>query len=271
MSRSRLARALPALGRNSIAVMFQYRGEIVLWALWGVVYPAVALAMWTAALPAGAPFASIRGFAPADLAGYFLLTMIVGHFAVAWDAFELGYLVRSGRMSPLLLRPMLPIWDSVTNNVAYKCVTLIILVPIWIGFGLVAGPRFETQGVHLLLGVPAVILAAALNYLWGYVIALLAFWTTRVDAVAELWFGASLFLGGRMAPLSLLPPLLQWVAAFLPFQWIVWFPSEALLGRLSVQQMVHGLAWQIFWLALGVVLFRVVWREALKRYTAVGA
>jgi ABC-2 type transport system permease protein len=271
MNRPRLSRALPALGRNSVAIMFQYRGEIVLWAMWGVVYPAVALAMWSAAIPAGSASGNIRGYSQNDFAGYFLLNMIVGHFSAAWDAFDLGYMVRSGSMSPLLLRPILPIWNSLTGNLAYKVVTLVILIPIWLGFALLVHPHFETNGIDLVLGIPAAILAAAINYIWGYNIALLAFWTPRVDAIAELWFGASLFIGGRLAPISLLPAVLQWMAAFLPFQWISWFPAEALLGRLSTSQLGAGVMWQLGWLGLGLLLFRLIWREALKRYTAVGA
>ena len=42
--------ALSAYMRTSIATMIQYRGEIILWAVWGVIYPAVAMAMWAAAV-----------------------------------------------------------------------------------------------------------------------------------------------------------------------------------------------------------------------------
>ena len=96
--------AMPAFLRLALAEMFQYRGEIILWAIWGIVYPAVAIAMWSAAVSGNESGAGIHGFGSRDFAAYFLLTMVVGHFATAWDVYEMGHRVRSGALSAALLR-----------------------------------------------------------------------------------------------------------------------------------------------------------------------
>jgi hypothetical protein len=44
--------------------------------------------------------AKVRGALERDFAAYFLLMMISGHFSTAWDVFEMGWFVRTGRMSP---------------------------------------------------------------------------------------------------------------------------------------------------------------------------
>lgn len=262
--------SMPAFMRASFQTMFQYRGEIAIWAVWGVVYPCVALAMWREAAldPKGV---DIRGFGPSQFAAYFILTMIVSHVVTAWDVYEVGYLVRTGRMSAKLLRPILPIWESIADNVAYKTLTLVILVPMWLGVAWWAEPRFSTTGPQLTLAIPSVLMAAALSYVLGYNLAMLAFWITRMDGVGEFWFGASLFFGGRLAPLNILPMPLQWVAAFMPFKWITWFPCAALMGGLETRQIAAGLAYQAMWLAAMVILFRIMWRSGVRRYAAVGA
>lgn len=267
---SRLARAFPAFLQASLAVMFQYRGEMVLWAVWGVVYPGVAMAMWRAAIAGADGGGEIRGFDGGDFAAYFLLTMVVGHAATAWDVFEMGYLVRSGRMSPKLLRPMLPIWESLADNLAYKLLTTVILLPIWVAVALLTGPHFEASGVELVLGLLAMLLGAAVHYIWNYNLGVAAFWVTRMDASSGLWWGLNLFLGGRLAPLTHLPMPLQWLAAALPFKWVIWFPSAALMGRLAPAEIGLGLLAQTAWLAAGVVVFRLVWRAGVRRYSAVG-
>lgn len=263
--------AMPALLRLSLAEMFQYRGEIVLWAVWGVVYPAVGIAMWSAAVAGKADGTQIHGYGAPDFAAYFLLTMIVGHLCTSWDVYEMGHLVRKGMLSPLLLRPILPVWASLADNVAYKVLTLALLIPIWIGVAIVTQPAFNTTVTHVLLGLLAVIMAALLNFLWGYTLATAAFWITRMEGVGETWFGLSLFFGGRLGPLAVLPLPLQWVAAAMPFKWIIWFPSAALMGRLSTREIVWGLLWQACWLVGGLIAFRLAWRVGIKRYTAVGA
>ena len=104
-----------------------------------------------------------------------------------------------------------------------------------------------------------------------WTLALSAFWTTRVSAINQGYFVAALFLSGEMAPLSLLPYPLQVAASLLPFRWMISFPVELLLGRLSVGQSLVGLAAQSAWLALGLLLLRTVWRAGVRVYSAVGA
>jgi len=260
-----------AFCRTEFGIMVQYRIEIALWALWGVAYPAVAIAVWGAAANAGTNAGSIKGFGPQEFAAYFLLTMFVGHWVTAWDLYEMGGMVRSGAMSPKLMRPVLPVWENLAANVAFKVLTLAILLPLWGLIALLTHPAADMTAAGVLLGLFALILGAAINFLWGYTLGLTAFWFTRTDAISELWFGASLFFGGRMAPLTLLPATLQWIAEFLPFKWIVWFPTAVLMGSVRGGDIAVGLLMQFAWLVGGLLLFPVLWRKALRQYTAVGA
>ena len=65
---------------------------------------------------------------------------------------------------------------------------------------------------------------------------------------------------GQIAPLELLPGPLRAVATALPFRWMVGFPVELILGRLTPRDALVGLAAQAIWLALAYGLFRLVWR-----------
>ena len=62
------------------------------------------------------------------------------------------------------------------------------------------------------------------------------------------------------------------MAAFiLPFRWTVGFPVELFLGKLTPVQALTGIAVQLVWLGLILLLLRVVWRAGLRIYSAVGA
>jgi len=258
--------AMPTMLRVAMATMLQYRGEIVLWAVWGLVFPAVSIAMWTTAAKGG----RVGTFNTGEIAAYFFLTMIVGHLSAAWDVYEMGYLIRSGTMSPLLLQPILPIWVSIASNLAYKLVTLLLLAPIWLLVAWYVEPEFHTSLLHLALGIPAVLLGAAIAYLWGYVIALIAFFMTKIDAAAELYFGLTLLVGGRFAAIEWLPAPLQWLTWLFPFRWSVAYPIELLMGRLDLTAALTGLAWQLAWFGSSIVVFLWGWRRAVRHYAAVG-
>jgi ABC-2 type transport system permease protein len=266
-----LLRAFAAYFREDLANMLQYRGESFLWAIWGVVYPAVALAMWSAAAQGSSTPGTIGAYDPPAFAAYFLMSMIVGHVTTAWDAYEMGWLVRGGHMTPRLLHPVLPIWKSLAGNLAWKIITLAILAPIWALVAWVAEPRFSGDWVHVAAGTLATVLASLLSFVWGYAVACIAFWTTRSDAISETWFGAQMIFGGRLAPIELLPAPLDWVAQALPLYWMLGFPSKVLMGQASHGEAAWGLIIQAAWLAGGVLVFRRIWRGAMRQYSAVGA
>lgn len=267
----RVLAAAPTLLRFSILGMLQYRAEIMLWALWGIVSPAVLMAVWSAAAAASNTPGHIGARTGGQMLAYFFMTMIVGHLTTAWDLYEMGWQVRTGRLSPLLLRPIWPIWSSLADNTAYKLVTLAVVAPIWVVLALVIRPQFDTTPRDALAGAVALLLASLLNFVWGYVYATLAFFLTKMDAVSEVYFGVGMLLGGRLAPIDVLPRILGYAADLLPFRWIFFFPSQVLAGQATPEAIVRGLLWQVAWLIAGVVIFRIAWSRGVRRYSAVGA
>jgi ABC-2 type transport system permease protein len=251
----------------SLANMVQYRAVMLLWAAWGIVAPMVSLAVWTAA----GRGRTLGGFDQAELAGYFVITMVISHATTAWDMEIFSFLVKSGQLSSRLLRPIHPVWQSAADNVAYKISTIAILLPVWFLIGLVLQPAIHLTVARALWLLPAVALAAALAFVWGFCVALIAFWTTNIRAINQLYWTAMTFLAGRMAPLALLPPALQVLAACTPFRWMISFPVELALGRVPMGQVPAGIAWQVFWLVVGLGLFRWIWARGVRAYSAVGA
>jgi len=262
-------RAFWAFLRTGIGTMLQYRGEILLWAIWGLVNPSVLYCVWST-VTKNQSSGLVAGYGRGEFAAYYLVMMIVGHITTAWDTYELGYFIRSGQMSGRLLRPILPIWQSLAVNLSYKIVTLVFVGPMWLIFALLVNPTFHVAWWHLVLGTVSILLAGAINFVIGYAVALIAFWSPKLDATGEVYFGVGMFFGGRFAPLAALPPVLGSIAAVLPFRWMFAFPTELTIGRIqSPTEALTGLAIQVVWLALGILVFRLTWIAAVKRYTAV--
>ena len=99
---------------------------------------------------------------------------------------------------------------------------------------------------------------------------MLCFWTTRGAAIFDLWMTAELLLSGRLVPMPLMPGWVQEIARFLPFQWAFYFPVQTLVGDYSNVELLRGLAAQALWILIGFAIFRVAWKQAVKRYSAVG-
>jgi ABC-2 type transport system permease protein len=132
-------------------------------------------------------------------------------------------------------------------------------------------PRFDTDARSLALFVPALIGAFLVRFMFEWALALAAFWTTRVSALNQIYFSLIMFFAGRVAPIALLPPTLESIAAHLPFYYMVGFPIDLALGHVPVGDALAGLATQLFWLAAAVGAVSVAWRRSVARFSAVGS
>ena len=257
------------LFRTEAAVQLQSRAALIIWLIGLVVQPVVYLVVWLTV--AKAQGGQVGGFSSGDLAAYYIALMVINHLTFTWVMFEFEYRVRSGSFSPLLLQPLHPIHTDITINIAYKVLTSAVTLPVALILVWLFQPDFHPQPWALLALAPALVLAFALRFLIEWCLALSAFWTTRVGALNQVYFAALLFLSGRMAPLELMPSWVQTLALLMPFRWMMAFPVELVMGRLSAQQALHGFAAQAAWVGAGLGLLALVWRRGLKQYGAVGA
>ena len=255
--------------KTQVAVQVQYRAALAIWLLGLVIEPVIYLVVWTTVADSGG--GRVGGFAGGDFAAYFIILMVVNHLTFTWIFWEYEWRIRQGMFSPLLLRPIHPIHQDVASNLAFKLLTLTVIVPTTAALVVLFDPVFGPPAWAVAAFGPALVLAFALRFLVEWTLAMAAFWMTRVSAVNQMYYLVLLFLSGQIAPLSLFPEPLQALATLLPFRWMVAFPVELLLGRLSLDEALAGFAAQGIWIGLGVGLLTVTWRAGIRRYSAVGA
>jgi ABC-2 type transport system permease protein len=255
--------------KTTIATQLQYRAALVIWLIGHILEPLIYLVVWsTVARSSGG---SVSGFTTAEFAAYFILLMLVNHVTFSWIMFEYDYRIRHGTLSFALLRPVHPIHADIADNVSFKLITLPVMFLAAAILAFAFRPAWHWAPWAMAALVPALVLAFLVRFLVEWTLALAAFWTTRVSAINQMYFVVVLFLSGQVAPLSLFPYPLQVIASLLPFRWMIAFPVELLLGRLTPVEALTGFAAQGIWLALSLVLLRSVWRAGVRIYSAVGA
>lgn len=244
----------------------QHRGFFFLLAFGWMVPPLIYLFVWSTAAGAG----TVGGMTRGQFVAYYLILIVVNQLTYSQTNWTVGDTIRYGEMNRLLLRPLSPHFDTLSSEVAGKVVYMLFVIPVTAVLALVLRPEADLTPANGLAFVPAVLMAWALRFLWGYALALLAFWATRADALLALQDALVFLLAGQVAPTSLLPGVLQKASVVLPFRYMVGFPVEVLVGQLDTTGLLTGLATQAGWLVIAWLLFRVMWRKGVKRYSAVG-
>jgi ABC-2 type transport system permease protein len=255
--------------KTTLAMMFQYRAALLIWMIGQVLEPLVYLIVWS--IVSKSSGGSIGSYTTSDFAAYFIVLMLVNQFTYTWIMYEFEYRVREGILSFALLKPVHPIHSDIADNISSKLITLPTMILIAIGLAVGFHTSISPPLWAIAIFIPVLLLAFLVRFLLEWTLAQAAFWTTRVSALNQTYFVLMLFLSGQLAPLTLLPHAVQVAADILPFRWMIGFPVELLLGRLTPTQALIGLGAQVAWLLLGFLLLRLVWRAGVKNYSAVGA
>jgi ABC-2 type transport system permease protein len=252
------------------AEQWQYRANLLMYLLFWLVSPIVYLSVWTTVANGQG---TVQGLTANDFSTYYLTLLIVDNLTTQITIHLLAYKIQDGTLAGELLKPIHPILtNTLMNNLAFKVLMLMVLIPVWIGLCLLFQPDFSSISLQsLLLAIPAIILGFTISFLFGATITCVAFWTTRVYALNEFYDALFILFGGLFVPLQLLPPLVQQIAQYLPFQLRIYFPIELILGNLPSDVIARDFGLQIVWCVTGLALFQVVWSKGVKRFSAVGA
>ena len=252
------------------AEQWQYRANLMMYLLFWLVSPIVYLTVWTTIARSQG---SVGGLTPNDFVTYYMTLLIVDQLTSDITIHLFAFKIQDGSLSGELIRPVHPLLtNGLVNNLAFKALSLMTLIPIWLVLWILFQPNFSTvtwQGI--LLAVPAVILGFGIAFLFGASITCIAFWTTRVWSLNEFYWALVTLFSGQFVPLQLMPPLVQQIARFLPFALFKYIPIEIILGRLSTAEIITSYITGLIWLALAFFLFRWLWQRGIKQFSAVGA
>ncbi len=254
--------------RLAVQQQFQYRTANYFWMLGMVAEPVIYLVVWTTI--ADQQGGSVQGLTAGYFAAYYIVWTLVRNMNIVFGAPFWEERIREGELNKDLLRPVLPLHYDIAFFAGWKVVVIVLWIPIAIGLSLVFDPVLDPRPLEVAVFAVAIWGAYLIRTMFQEALGMLCFWTTRGAAIFDLWMTTELLLSGRLVPLPLMPDWVQDVSRFLPFQWAFFFPIETLVGDLSDEELLRGLGVQLLWTLIGLAIFRVAWKHAIKRYSAVG-
>jgi ABC-2 type transport system permease protein len=254
--------------RTQIQSNFQYRVATYMWLIGMLAEPVVYLVVWTTITEErGAP---VGGYTAGQFAAYYIVWTLVRNMNIVFTPYGWEWRIREGELSAALLRPLHPLHDDLAGFAGWKVVTIILWLPIAAVLWLAFDPELDTHLFEVAVFCVAIWGAYLIRTMFLTALGMVTFWTTRVSALFELFIGLELLLSGRLVPLPIMPDWAEAIADWLPFKWSFFFPIDVLVGDMSNRDLLEGLGMQLLWIVVLTALFLVVWRFAIRRYSAVG-
>jgi ABC-2 type transport system permease protein len=253
--------------RTAVQANFQYRADTFLYMAGTIIEPVVYLVVWSTVARAQG---DVAGITAGGFAAYYIAWTLVRQFNLAFTPYGWEWRIREGQVSANLLRPIHPIHYDIAEFAGWKFVNVVVWIPVAVALVLIFDPALNPGLEDVLTFLPALWGAFLLRSLNLWTLGLVSFWTTRTAPLFELYILLELLLSGRLVPLQVMPGWAETIAAVLPFKWTFGFPIEALVRDLPVAELGGGLAIQTAWILGMWGLMSVVWRRAVRRYSAVG-
>src|SRR5215831_17400745 len=204
---------------------------------------------------------------------YFLLVLVLDSLITPGeDEWQVAADIRDGQMNAFLVKPMNYLLYRlslfVSNRLLYAVVTLPVLVVIFLAFHTyIAWPSSWATWSWTIVSV---MLAAMLQFLISYSVALLAFWMLEISTVVFIIYSFEYFLSGHMFPISFMPEGIQSILKLLPFPYELYFPISIFMEQVRGRELWNGMLIQTCWVLLIYLGASALWRGGLRKYQAVG-
>jgi ABC-2 type transport system permease protein len=254
--------------RISILRQIQYRAQNYFYMIGMIVEPVIYIVVWSAV--ANQQGGVVAGYTAGTFAAYFIVWTLVRNMNIVLTPYDWENRLQHGQLSAELLRPIHPLHKDVAEFAGWKVVVIILWLPLAAVLILIFRPSLNPTWFQGLVFFFAIWGAYLIRTMFLSLLGMITFWTTRVGAIFQLYFAIELILSGRLVPMPLMPEWVQKVAVFLPFQWTFYFPINALVGKPDPAQLLIGLGVQVLWILIGIGLVNIVWRQAIRRFSAVG-
>ncbi len=249
--------------------VFVYRARNIIWFLISFINPLILLLYWLAyynTQHAGISLVS-------EIVTYYILLMVSETLLMSHVEETIAYRdIQLGELSASLLKPfpysVFRFLGELPFRIFQGFLAILVVITALIFFG--NSIRVNITPVTLISALVIAVLAYTLAFLYKMVLGLTAFWITEFSGLNQL-VGIVVFLfGGYIMPIAFYPAFMKSVAYFLPFSYMIYFPTIAASGKLSGIESLTVILQQIIWITIFYLISRLMFNKGVKKFTGVG-
>lgn len=259
-----------AIARATWYELFAYRLNLFLEVFGNILLLAATLGLWSFLFHNTS--GTIGGYTREEMVTYLLAAGIVLSFLWATNqGDEINDDINQGKISSWLLKPIAPIGVWFSRDLVRKCMTFSLGIGAFaLLFLFFRNALSFAPWPTLLLAVFAALCAALLHFLLFSAFSVIAFWFQETWGERFVLRIVMEIAAGTLIPISLFPDVLRKVFVWLPFQYMIYFPANLVVGKFSVAETVQGFLGLGAWIVVSALLLTVFWKRGVVRYVAEG-
>ena len=264
-------RVIQAVASATYKEWAAYRTHSLVSVLVGPAYFLIQVSIWRAVYSQGD---MIGGMSLTNMITYYGVSTLISYLVMDFADWNLQMLIHTGKYLTFALRPLHHRFFALSQKIGHRTLGLLFeFVPVLLIFLFVF--RVNLRPPSWIWALVSVALSFFMQFYINYSIGLLGFWLVKTQGLRNVIRLLTSICSGSLFPLLLLPPSVQGIAFFLPFQFTIYVPSMVVTGAYSLGAFTMGIPQIVGLQAVYVLIFafisEILYRCGMRRFTAVGA
>lgn len=242
-----------------------------IWFLLALINPLVTLIFWIGFLKDKGN--TLQGWVLPTLTSYYLLLIVAGATLIAHVEEDVAvYDIKEGGLVRFLTRPISYYYIKLFSELPWRLFQGVFGVVAFIFFFIFFNKyiNFHIGIQSLILTIIMAVFAFLISFTFKMILGILAFWLTDFRGIQQLLEVITIILAGFVMPIDLFPNWLRTLSLLTPFPYIIYFPVQSFLGKFTVQESFQIIITQVFWLLFLILIYKVLWRNGLRKFSGVG-
>jgi len=257
--------------RVSFAQEFAYRFNFIMWRVRNVMQIILVYFLWSSVF--ADPSRQVFGYDRQKILTYIFGILVLRAIVLSARVVDMAGEIANGEITNYLLKPVsyFKYWGardaaSKVLNLGFAAVELVALYFIF-------RPEIfiQTNILIWLVTLVNVGLAVILFFCLLFLVNLVTFWLPENGWAAQFLFIGiiSEFLSGGAFPLDIFPLAFQKILYGLPFPYLLFFPLQVYLGKVTGLALFKGLAIAGAWILILLMIIKAVWQKGVKNYVGI--
>ncbi|AJS61210.1 ABC transporter permease [Paenibacillus sp. IHBB 10380] len=244
-----------------------YRSEVWLRIFGNISIVFIQISIWKALLGTG----TLNGIDIEAMITYSLINASVSMILMNKVIYVVDDKLKTGDIISDLLKPisypLLLFYDQLGNVVFQIMFTVVPTIFIaWLLFGF----SVPTDPYTIVAFAISLLLALAISFLMGYLIALVSFWFLTTFALDWMVTALITVFSGSFLPLWFFSAEWKLVADILPFQFLGFVPAAIYMGKMDASEIIWMIMKGSVWILLLWLATQFLWGRAIKRLVVQG-
>lgn len=248
-----------------------YRFNFAIWRLRTVIHFLAIYWFWTAVLNHNQ---QVFDYSRTGLLTYVVISRFVDTLVFSNVSLNAAGEIANGDLNNYLIKPVNYFKNWLARDLSDKLLNLIffageMILLVW----LLQPPFFSPVAVgDWIKFVFTTVLAGIMYFYFSFIVSAFTFWYPEHDGwpLRFIFWTLMEFLTGAFFPLDILPATVYTWFKWLPFGYLVYFPSGFYLNKFGTGETIRIWLTMFIWLGIFYWLTKLIWKKGLKIYGAYG-